>query len=59
MIEIASVEDMHSVAVEVPDEEWPNYIRYGPDCWMVTMGMSDESVMDCTEIEKAYQDYIK
>jgi hypothetical protein len=32
------------------------YTRYGPDCWYIRMGESDEPVYDCEEHEKAFQE---
>ena len=35
------------------------YIRYGSDCWYMTMGESDEPLYDCIKQEQAYQDYYR
>lgn len=35
------------------------YTRHSADCWMQTYGMSEETVQDTTEIESAYQEFIK
>lgn len=37
--------------------EGESYVRFSADNWMVVMGESLESVMDCKDIEKAFHDY--
>lgn len=45
--------------VKTDDCEYNQYTRYGPNNWFVTMGMSDEFVSNCDEIESLFQEYIK
>lgn len=45
--------------VETDETDYNQYTRYGPDCWFVTMGESDEPVYDCEEIEALFQAYIQ
>jgi len=34
------------------------YIRYGSDCWFITIGDSDEPLYNCKEIERLFQEYM-
>ncbi len=43
--------------VETDGVDFPNYTRYGPNSWMVSMGMSDETVYNCSELEAAFQEF--
>ncbi len=55
MIRIESIELETRDRVEVSGGEWLTYYRYGPGCWYVQMGQSDEPLNDCEEMEAAYQ----
>ena len=45
--------------ISVTTEDGTEYTRYSEDCWMQSYGMSQETVQDTTEIEAAYQEFIK
>ena len=44
--------------VKTDESECANYIRYSADCWMQSMGESDEPIYDCAWIEQLFQDMI-
>ena len=49
----------HRTIIVVTTEDGTEYTRHSEDCWMQSYGMSEECVQDTTEIEEAYQDFIK
>lgn len=58
-MKILSVTCVTSFSVETDEDEYNEYTRYGENCWMVRMGESDETVYDCEELEKLYQEHQK
>ncbi len=57
-MKILSAEPIAGVSIETDEEEYNCYTRYGPDCWFVRMGESDETFYDCEELEELYQQYV-
>ena len=57
-MKITEIKPIQGIAVTVEGGEWSDYTRYGPDCWYVAMGMSDEPVHDSEELESLYQSYV-
>ncbi len=57
-MKILEVVKMESFKVETDEDEVSTYIRYSKNSWFVKMGESDESVYDCEELEKLYQEYM-
>jgi len=57
-MKITNVEPISGVRVTTDQPEFNEYTRYGPDCWYVTMGESDEPVYDCRELERLYQERV-
>ena len=55
-MKIESISEMRAYHIETDEDEYYCYTRYGPDCWYVTMGESDEPFYDCEEIERLFQD---
>jgi len=49
----------HRTIIVLTTEDGTEYTRHSEDCWMQSYGMSEECVQDTTEIEAAYQDFIK
>ena len=45
--------------VETDGKELYSYTRYSSDDWYVSIGLSDDPVSDCEEIEALFQEYIK
>jgi len=45
--------------VETNGQVFYSYTRYSSDNWYVRIGLSDEPVSDCEEIEALFQEYIK
>lgn len=58
-MKIKNVSEEIVYLVETDESDLNQYIRYGPDSWMVTMGCSDEVVNDCEKLEAAFEEYIK
>ena len=59
MFKVLHSGDILGITVETDEDKYKNYIRYGADCWFVSMGESSEPVYDCEELELAYQQHIK
>jgi len=57
-INIESVAHFTGTMVETDGEDYPTYVRYGPDNRKVVMGESEETLYDCEDIEKLYQEFI-
>lgn len=57
-MKVKQVAEFRCLKVETDEDECFNYTRYSADSWWVSMGGSEEEVYDCTEIEKAYQEYM-
>ena len=52
-----AVEEITIHIIETDDAERFHYTRYGPDCWFITMGNSEEIVVDCNELERLFQEH--
>ena len=46
------------IHVETDEPEYNEYTRWGPECWTVRMGESDEQVYDTESLELEYQRYV-
>jgi hypothetical protein len=44
--------------VETDENELNRYTRHSSENWTVTMGESDETVYDCEEMEKLFQEWL-
>ena len=58
-MKIKAISKLECKLVETDEEEFSDYIRYSPQDWMVTMGMSEETVSYSEKLEEAFQTYIK
>lgn len=56
-MQIRDVNEIQGHIVDTDDKPWGQYIRYGYDCWYLSMGESDEPVYNCEELEKTFQEY--
>jgi len=56
-MKITDVTPIKGVRVTTDEDEYNEYTRYGPDCWYVQMGESDEPVYECQELERLYQEH--
>jgi len=54
-MKILEVEQVTCFSVETEEEQ---YIRYGPYCWYVIIGESEEPVYDCEELERLFQEFV-
>jgi len=54
-----SSKTVHFIETDSDDDMNNFFTRYGPDCWMVRMGESDEFKYDCEGLEMQFQQYIK
>ena len=54
-MKIKEVQYAEIAHVETDQDEWPEYMRLGPDLWLRSMGESWETVYRCEELEAAYQ----
>ena len=43
--------------IETDQEDYNRYIRWGSNCWTVTVCESDEPVYNCEELEQMFQDW--
>lgn len=57
-MKVKTVTEIRCLKVESDEDECFNYTRYSANSWWVSMERSEEEVYDCTEIEKAYQEYM-
>lgn len=57
-IKITNIAQSTIYLVETDESEYPNYIRYGTNSWMQSIGESDEPIYDCAWIEQLFQDMI-
>ena len=54
-VKIESVTPIQAHRVVIESEDYPYHTRYSENHWTVTMGESEESVRDCSELEAAFQ----
>lgn len=59
-MKIIAVKPITTYIVETDSKEFNQYVRYGSDCWYITMSESDEPMYDDSKkIERLFQKFIK
>ena len=57
-MKIENVTKITAFRIVTNEDEYCNYTRHSADVWTVVMGESEESVNDCKELEKLFQNYL-
>lgn len=57
-MKIKEIREVKTFWVETDESEYCEYQRRSADCWEQPMGESMETLYDCEDIEKAFQDYL-
>lgn len=58
-MKIIEVTPISGMIVATDEPEFNEYVRYGPDCWYVRMGESEEPWYEYGQIEKLYQECVR